>query len=122
MFTENQRKHLRRLERLATIPVSTVDVYDLLGKWTDVTPNDVEDIRYGKKPEEISTRKSNIIEGLLNSWNIESKELGTNGFALHNMTTHYFSNQRGRGDTDLLFGDFGRKEKQTIQFAENLPH
>jgi hypothetical protein len=122
MFSINQEAHLRRLERLADIPVNIDNVYDLLSGWTKVTPEEVKDVHYGKENEEMSSRKTNIIEGLLGSWSEESSELGENGFGLHNMTTHYFSNKRDKSDTDLLFGDFGKKEKQTIKFAEALEY
>jgi len=120
MFSANQEEHLRRLEGLAGINVNLGDVYRLIGKWTNLSIKEVSNTHLGIIDEDISSRKSNIVNGLLNSWSIESEELGENGFGLHNMTTHYFSNQRQKGDTDLLFGDFGRKEKQTIKFIEEL--
>ena len=120
MFSANQEEHLKRLEQLASVTVNVDNVYDLLARWTDLTRSKVRDMHKGVQFEEISSRKSNIVNGLLNSWKIESDDLGENGFGLYNTTTHYFSNQRQKGDTDLLFGDFGRKEKQTVKFIEEL--
>jgi hypothetical protein len=120
LFSVNQEAHLRRLEGLVNVPVNADNVYNLLGDWTKLSINDVKGIHKGTRSEEISSRKFNIVKGLLNSWEEESSDLGENGFGLYNTTTHYFSNQRQKGDTDLLFGDFGRREKQTIKFIEEL--
>lgn len=111
---------IQRLEALEAIPVTQQNVYQLIGGWVDLKPNEIKDVAYGKHQGQISTRKLNIINGLCSSWDAESADLGNNGFALHNMTTNYFTHNRKKDENDLLFADFGRKELQTIQFAEAL--
>jgi len=120
MFGIQQRDRLQRLEKLADIKISQEQVFDFIANWVGLDKKQVKALALGKNLDGISTRKSNIVEGLSESWRKESKDLGANGFGLWNMTTDYFSNNRDKGDTDLLFGDFGRKEKETIQFAEAL--
>ena len=110
--------HIERLEKLADIPVVREDVYQFLSGWIDFSPKDIADIAHGRL--ECSTKASNIVNGVVNSWNTETKDLGKNGFGFHNAITHYFSNNRGKGQKELFFGDFGRKDKQAILFAESL--
>jgi hypothetical protein len=85
-----------------------------------VSPEKIIELVKNGEAEDISTRKANIITGLMDSWDIETKDLGRNGFGMYNAVTHYFSNTRGKDETDLLFGDFGRKETKTINFVEAL--
>ena len=120
MFSIQQTEHLQRLERLADIPVTKEQVHEFIGKWVSLHKDQVKQLALGNRLDGISVRKLNIVQGLSESWRKESKDLGKNGFGLWNMTTDYFSNNRDKSDTDLLFGDFGSKEKQSIKFAESL--
>jgi len=124
MFRVNQDAHIQRLERLADIKVNRSNVYDLIGGWTELERKQVRMLATGKEViidgKKVSTRKTNIVTGLMESWDIESKALGMNGFGLHNMVTHYFSNNRKNDMVDLFVKDFGYKERETIEFAEAL--
>ena len=116
-----QQQTLERIERLNDIKVSQKNLYSLIGGWTQLTAEEVRNVAYGNyDTDDVSTRKKNIVDGLVNSWSIESAELGQNGFALHNTLTHYMTHKRNKSENDVLFADFGKKELQTIQFAEAL--
>ena len=119
-FDKAQKRHIERLERLSDIKIDRKDVFNLIAKWTELSPDDVKKVANGMHVGQLSARKKNIITGLTKSWNIESSDLGNNGFALQNMTTHYYTHNRKKDLTDLFFKDFGKKEKETIIYAEGL--
>ena len=58
--------------------------------------------------------------GVKDLTSIKRLELGSNGFALWNATTHYYSHNRAKKAEHFLFADAGKKELQTIQFTEVL--
>lgn len=116
-----QVEYLEGIEKIADKEVSKENLYEFLGGWVKLSPREVKDIAIGNfDREKVSTRMSNIIEGMVTSWNIETKELGENGFGMYNTLTHYFTHNREKDERDLLFADFGRKEKQVLNFVEAL--
>lgn len=135
-FSKNQQKHLDSLNRLQEIKINKGDAYKLISQWVQLTPKEVQLVAEGKHMgqkslQNISTRKLNIINGFSKSYDIEAfggvtqngidvTAIGETGFTLPNMVTNYFSHNRGKDITDLMFGDFGIKEKQAIKFAECL--
>lgn len=124
-FSKNQMQHIKRLEDLQRIKAGHDDLFEMISGWVALKPNEVKQVAEGrhvgqKLEQEISTRKSNIIQGLFNSYNQERKDLGDTGFALYNTVTHYYTHERNKDVTDLFFGDFGTKETQALKFAEAL--
>lgn len=124
-FAANQKEYLQRLERLQDIKVSREDLYTLIGGWVQLKPSEVKLVAEGRHHgvqtlDELSTRKTNIISGINSSYNTETRALGETGFGLFNTVTHYYTHNREKDIKDLLFGDFGTKEKETIAFAESL--
>lgn len=121
LYAIDMESNMERLERLNDVKVTQNDLYNLIGGWAQLTPEEVRDVAYGThKGQEVSTRKSNIINGLVGSWGIESAELGQNGFGLWNATTNYFTHKRDKGISEFLFEDAGKKELETIKFVEAL--
>lgn len=135
-FTKNQKLYLDRISALERIKIDKNDAYKLIAGWVQLSPAEVklvaENKHYGQKSlETLSTRKLNIIQGLSYSYDIESfggatrdgvtvSPIGETGFTLPNMVTNYFTHNRSKDITDLMFGDFGAKETQAIKFAESL--
>lgn len=122
-FSANQKQYLERLERTMEIDINRDDLYSIIGGWVQLKPSEVkavaEGTHYGiKELENLSTRKENIITGLNKSYNIETASLGENGFGLLNTITHYYTHNRQKDIKDLLFGDFGTKEKDVLQYVE----
>lgn len=112
---------IQKLESFEQVKVSQDNLYQLVGGWVDLTPGEVRDVAYGNyNTNVVSTRKKNIVDGLVNSFAIESAELGSNAWGLYNAVTHYNTHKRGKDEMDIMFADFGKKEKQTIQFCEGL--
>ncbi len=124
-FSKNQMLHIKRLEDLQRIRANQDDLFQMVSGWVALKPSEVKMVAEGrhigqKLEEEVSTRKTNIIQGLYNSYNWERKDLGDTGFTLFNAVTHYYTHERNKDVTDLFFGDFGTKESQALKFAEAL--
>jgi hypothetical protein len=135
-FTKNQKLYLDRIAALEKVQVTKNDAYKLIAGWVQMTPGEVklvaEGKHYGQKSlENLSTRKTNIIQGLSTSYELEAfggvtrdgvsvSPIGETGFTLPNMVTNYFTHNRSKDITDLMFGDFGAKEVQAIKYAEAL--
>lgn len=138
LFAENQRNYIDRLDRLSDIKVDKNDLFELMSGWVQLKPEEVKEVALGNHMnqialKDISTRKVNIIQGLSKAYDIECyggtagalnqiiiDGVGENGFGLLNTITHYYTHTRDKNITDLMFGDFGTKEMQTIKFAEEL--
>jgi len=120
IYAAMQVQTIAQIERLQDVKVTQENLYQLIGGWTQLNPQQVRDIAYSAVTEEVSTRKKNIIDGLVNSWSIESGELGQNGFGLYNAVTHYYTHKRNKGENEILFEDFGKRELETINFVMDL--
>lgn len=135
-FSKNQKLYLDRLAHLEGIKINKNDAYKLIAGWVQMSPADVKLVAEGKHHgqkslQDLSTRKTNIIQGLSYAYDVEAfggttrdgvtvSPIGETGFTLPNMVTNYFTHNRSKDITDLMFGDFGAKEGQAIKFAESL--
>lgn len=125
-FAANQKQHLDRLANLERVKATHKDLYRLIGGWVALSPTQVKDVALGKhlggkdKEDLISTRKTNIIQGLCESYDLERKDLGDTGFTIFNAVTNYYTHNRNKSVSDLFFGDFGAKEDSALKFAEAL--
>jgi hypothetical protein len=132
-YAADQKIYIQRLEGLMDIKVDKSALYKLVSGWVQLKPSEVKAVAEGKHVgQDISTRKSNIITDLSRAYDIEVNGgtihkkgrtldisgVGETGFGLLNTITHYYTHNRENNVANLLFSDFGKKEKQVIEFAE----
>lgn len=134
-FAADQKIYIQRLESLMDIKVDKSALYKLVSGWVQLKPSEVKAVAEGKHVgQDISTRKSNIITDLSKAYdvevnggtvhkkgyNIDISGVGETGFGLLNTVTHYYTHNRDNNVANLLFSDFGKKERQVIEFAESI--
>jgi CRISPR type IV-associated protein Csf3 len=133
-YAAEQKIYIQRLEGLMDIKIDKSALYKLVSGWVQLKPSEVKAVAEGTHTgQQISTRKSNIITDLSKAYDIEVNGgvvykkgynipisgVGETGFGLLNTVTHYYTHNRDNTVANLLFSDFGKKERQVIEFAES---
>jgi len=122
MYHIAAQQRIKRLEALEGVKITDKNAMEWIAKWQETQADKVAGVLKGKEDvlAEVSTRKQGIITDAWESWKTESNDLGKNGFALWNATTHYYTHARDKKPTDFLFADAGYQEERSIKFAEAL--
>lgn len=118
LYDFNVQAHLERLEKTTDIKMKMSDFKLIIGDLVQLDQDEIKKVANGTHEGIVSTRKANIVNGLIESWDEEKKDLGCNGFTAFNAVTHYYTHKRDKGLNDLVFGQFGSNESKSLNLVE----